>query len=164
MIRVFVFFFSHQWNFCCSFVRLVAMETLQRQEASRADLGLAWIMADATRVDNRGGVQSRLNGFSGKEKIGETGVIIITHALFRRIKSFANRRTVVVQVVANVSVSVNYSRVARLISQNCWTSSYIQVIGSRDANCLLLILFSSICKMYPSFFSSWTRYFFEYSK
>ena len=76
-------------------------------------------MADATRVDNRGGVQSRLNGFSGKEKIGETGVIIITLALFRRIKSFANRRTVVVQVVANVSVSVNYSRVARLISQNC---------------------------------------------
>lgn len=76
-------------------------------------------MADATRVDNRGGVQSRLNGFSGKEKIGETGVIIITHALFRRIKSFANRRTVVVQVVANVSVSVNYSRVVRLISQNC---------------------------------------------
>lgn len=77
-------------------------------------------MADATRVDNRGGVQSRLNGFSGKEKIGETGVIIITHVLFRRIKSFANRGTlVVVQVVANVSVSVNYSRVARLISQNC---------------------------------------------
>lgn len=67
-------------------------------------------MADATRVDNRDGAQSRLNGFSARlAKIGETGVIIITHALFRRIKSFANRGTFV-QVVANVSVSVNYSR------------------------------------------------------
>lgn len=52
-------------------------------------------MADATRVDNRDGVQSRLNGVQRKEKIGETGVIIIAHALFRRIKSFANRGTVV---------------------------------------------------------------------